>query len=140
MSNIPEFSASTQEVFDYVVTFLRKQGKPASIYSSNSTVHLGPSCRYRLEVSPGEILCCAAGCLIPKEAYHPGMEGGTVVDRGERDEASMLVWEFFQNFDEEVFDLIVELQDIHDTDADLLYWERKWQDLAHEFNLTMPKV
>lgn len=51
-----------QEIFDYVATFLIKQGKPAMD---------GYRCMYRAPDGSK----CAGGCLIPDEVYHPSMEG-----------------------------------------------------------------
>ena len=52
--------ATAQEVFDQVTQHLLKQGKAARSGTG--------ACRYRVETR-GEILKCAAGCLIADDEY-----------------------------------------------------------------------
>lgn len=55
-----------QEIFDKVVTHLRKQGGPALDKKGR--------CKYRA----GNGRMCAVGCLIPDNLYHKDMEGKPV--------------------------------------------------------------
>lgn len=108
---------STQEIFDKVVTHLRKQGGKARDYEG--------VCMYRTKTG----LKCAAGCLIPDEEYDPRMEGKT----------SNRV-QFFQNtFNYEERGLIERLQNIHDS-RDVASWEEEWMDAAtcHDVVYTPP--
>lgn len=57
---------SSQQIFDEVVTALRKQGRP-SVNEAGGCLYRGP-----------DGLKCAAGHLIPDDAYSPGMEGESV--------------------------------------------------------------
>jgi len=56
---------TSQELFDYIASFLLKQGK------QSRTPGGGGSCVYR---GPNGLMC-AAGCVIPDEFYDPRMEG-----------------------------------------------------------------
>jgi hypothetical protein len=62
-----------QEVFDYVSTFLLKQGVP-----SKDLTQKNQPCLYR---GPNGTKC-AVGCLIPDELYDPVMESMPVVSFG----------------------------------------------------------
>ena len=57
---------TSQELFDYITTFLFKQGKPAMSKDKN--------CRYRAP----EGRMCAVGCILPDSIYHRKMENKTV--------------------------------------------------------------
>lgn len=56
-----------QEIFDRVVTHLRKQGKKAVIENEFGDI----SCLYRTP----DGLKCAVGCLIEDDEYDPSFEG-----------------------------------------------------------------
>ncbi len=58
---------NNQEVFDYVVAALRKQGRKSLVFDSATKKEL---CSYRGE----EGKKCAAGHLIPDEDYNPTWE------------------------------------------------------------------
>ena len=58
---------SKQEIFEYVIKFLIKQGKRS--YNEN-----GGECMYR---NP-EGLMCAIGCILSDDVYSPKMEGKRV--------------------------------------------------------------
>lgn len=58
-----------QEMFDFVATHLRTQGRPAS--NSNG------DCKYRILLDE-QMYKCAAGCLIPDEKYNIDMEGRSI--------------------------------------------------------------
>lgn len=59
-----------QSVFDFVVRFLRRQGRPSTSGEGSD------DCMYR-----GRDGCrCAAGCLIPDDLYTPEMEGKAAAD------------------------------------------------------------
>lgn len=62
---VQEAISEAQEIFNKVITHLRKQGKPAAE---------GPYCRYRTE----DGLKCAVGCLLPDEEYDSKYEGHIV--------------------------------------------------------------
>jgi hypothetical protein len=57
-----------QEIFDYVATFLIKQGQPALTADGACAYRAPNGCR------------CAAGCLIPDCVYNVGMEGCCIDD------------------------------------------------------------
>lgn len=59
--------STEQEVFDFIAHHLLTQGKKAQ--------SAGGGCKYRLEIDENIIHRCAAGCLIPDEAYKETMEG-----------------------------------------------------------------
>lgn len=60
--------STQQEVFDYIAHHMLTQGKKA--YNDYTD-----SCCYRIVINDGEVLKCAAGCLIPDEDYDPKIEG-----------------------------------------------------------------
>ena len=109
--------ATSQEVFDQVVTHLRQQGEKSI---SNVIPH---QCLYRYKKEDGTTLKCAAGCLISDEEYvAKRMEGSCWLDLHKmtphRHEG-----------------LIHSLQVCHD-DNEVRDWEQKFQLIADEFNLT----
>jgi hypothetical protein len=57
-----------QEIFDTVATHLFTQGKRAGAFDQHMSKFM---CKYRAPDGTK----CAAGVLIPDEAYFPGMEG-----------------------------------------------------------------
>lgn len=60
---------TNQQVFDKVAAHLLTQKRRAQVDSR---------CKYRAVLDNGEVLKCAAGCLIPDEEYTPNFEGKTV--------------------------------------------------------------
>lgn len=110
MFKLPE---TAQQVFDIVKVHLLTQNK-RSIVSGN--------CRYRSLVD-GKELKCAAGVLIPEEFYSKDLEGGSW---------HRLVKE--SNFPSEHFDLICELQALHDF-MSTEDWEEHLIKIADTFNL-----
>lgn len=99
-----------QEVFDKVVTHLRKQ-------NAKSMSSAG-GCFYRF----GEKKC-AVGCLIPDELYSPRLEGLGV--------ASMVLEDVLlkAGIPESCFSLLTCLQTTHD-DCNVGQWEIHFQELA----------
>lgn len=64
---------TVQEVFDKVVTHLRKQGRKSR--SDDAVASGNPyGCLYRGVDEIGPTMC-GAGCLIEDEYYHPSLEG-----------------------------------------------------------------
>lgn len=102
---------TNQEIFDTVVTHLRKQGCKAQS---------GMLCRYRTATN----LKCAAGCLIPDEDYDGCFEHKLVTDLDY----------FLKRFTSEQIDLICRLQHIHDKN-EVVNWEREFKCLAGYFGL-----
>lgn len=87
---------NNQEVFDKVVTHLRTQGVPS--------MSGGQYCQYR---GPNGT-SCAAGCLIPDNAYTPELEGNGVHSREVSDRLEFL------GFTREQRVLLNSLQQAHD--------------------------
>lgn len=112
--------ATAQQVFDQVVDHLRKQGKQAYSYKNDS-------CNYRVVGLCGEILKCAAGCLIGDDEYSPEMDNndeGTswaqLVDRGQVPASHR--------------ELIRQLQNIHD--GVITHWEKGFAEVALAYGLS----
>lgn len=105
---------TNQEVFDKVVTALRKQGAKSQSHGC---------CAYRGRWGRK----CAVGHLIPDELYDENMEGKLWVDLSE----------WFPAVDNLQLNrnLVQELQLIHD-DHRVRDWEDYWRDLAYRYNLT----
>ena len=108
-----------QEVFDFVVENLRKQGCKSETNSG---------CAYRGDNG----LKCAAGFLITDEEYHPDME-----DMGIDDASSVIV---LPPIVENHIHLVGALQVVHDS-CDVDKWEGGFKSCAAEFGLvyTPPK-
>lgn len=94
---------TAQEVFDTVVRHLHTQGKQA--YDDGG-------CRYRTD----DGLRCAVGCLISDEEYVLNMEGNTVALLLDEGLATPVM--------QEHYDLLRELQDVHDDDENWTSRER----------------
>lgn len=113
---------TNQEVFDIVVTKLRKQGcKSRDIY------HCHITCMYRDNNGNR----CAAGWLIPDNLYSRNFERiaiGTLY--------AQLNEKIFGDTVEDIF-LIRDLQYIHDN-CDVEFWEQRWKKVAQEYNLVIP--
>lgn len=69
MPTIAETS-TPQEVFDFVVNHLYKQGRPALHNITNHGGDGSVKCAYRSQ----DGLTCAVGCLLTDEEYKPDME------------------------------------------------------------------
>lgn len=68
-------NATAQQVFDFVVAHLRKQGRKSQIVYRHSS---GGSCQYRMAAEDdGTCLRCAAGCLMADSEYVAGREGNS---------------------------------------------------------------
>lgn len=107
---------TNQEIFDTIVTHLRKQGRKAL------RADMSGGCGYRAEGG----LKCAAGCLIPDEDYKQSFEGHSV--GSDRPDAEVAVY-FASKFPLEQIILIGELQEIHDR-MDPFAWEYGFKQLA----------
>lgn len=114
---------NSQEVFDFVVSSIVKQGRPSMD---------GTRCRYRNT----EGLKCAAGMLIPDDVYHPSMEGMGIL------KLSSQFKDVIPNSIKYNMNLIVELQSCHDSaasycgDAFLKLFTGTAKQIAEKNNLT----
>jgi hypothetical protein len=114
-----------QEIFDKVLTHLRKQGKAA--------VNDNGDCMYR--AADGRQ--CAAGCLITDEEYEPQMEGrmvGYLLNKGQLPARLVPHVEFLRD-----------LQDVHDNalhHRGIRAWEESMDNLAriHALQYTPPQA
>jgi hypothetical protein len=122
---------TTQELFDYVTSFLLKQGEQSR--------GLGGACTYRGLNG----LMCAAGCVIPDEFYRPAMEGDDIVavfaDYRHRQGKQRPFWKALAKHE----GLLVELQEVHDSpykpatpDEVLRAWIAGFQNIAKKRKLT----
>lgn len=112
---LPDYLLNEQEVFDKIITSLRKQGKKSE--DENGV------CLYR-----GEDNCkCAVGHLIPDDLYHPSMETWGI-DSFEIRRALLEV------VDHSSFDLITAMQRIHDRNL-VSQWESSFRYVAKFYNL-----
>ena len=122
-----------QEIFDTVVSGLRKQNK--------KSLNADGKCAYR----GVDGTKCAAGFLIPDEYYHPWMDDW---DDARREETGLtfdcIIGDArsenkLSSFKENIR-LILDLQEIHDSyhEND---WEKFWEQIASGYNLTFhPKT
>ncbi|WP_323016438.1 hypothetical protein [Castellaniella sp.] len=115
----------SQEIFNRVLTHLRKQGR----VSMKFTPGHGITCAYRGYAGS----MCAVGCLISDEAYDPDFEGESV--NGERVEAALKA--SIGRVTERQFDLLLRLQTAHDDyiAKGMGEWEKQMQQIANQFNL-----
>lgn len=113
---------TAQEIYETVVTHLRKQGCKSVRPADN----LNYICMYR---SP-DGMKCAVGCLIPDTEYSDNMESKDV-----RDLLSLyfLSPERLKEFTTHKL-LLSALQDIHDNKP-IFVWEAQWRMLADDFGL-----
>lgn len=117
-----------QEVFDKSVNGLRKQGRRASLPGRDF------ACMYRLENDEdGTTLKCAAGMLIDDEHYGPHLENRNCHSYTVR---MALIKSGVDMTDRETERLVGDLQNIHDGTPRVEDWERLWERLAGQFNLT----
>lgn len=94
---------SQQEIFDTIVTHLRKQGVRAVDPETGK-------CCYRTSDEYGRILKCAVGCLIPDDKYTLNIEGAGV---GKPVVLACLPPDINHNR-LEVLDLLRKMQKLHD--------------------------
>jgi len=97
-----------QEIYTKVRNHLLSQGAKSMLPRSSNDFQA--QCAYRGE----EGRSCAAGCLIPDENYHPGLESFSATSPGVAAAMGYLWGERTQEQDEQLH-LIRELQVIHDT-------------------------
>ncbi len=107
--------ADDQEVFDYVVNALRKQGKKSAIYQDQ--------CLYR---GPNGTKC-AAGHLIPDEDYQSSWEGYSI-----QDTTISLAGKYIKSQGYNLT-LVMALQNAHD--GRLERWEQSFEQIASDFVL-----
>lgn len=116
-----------QEIFDRVVTGLRKQGCKSAKNNGKGII----SCLYR---GPNNTKC-AAGQVILDSAYDDSFEGKPINDLIDIHGDEYL---FGDKIEIESIILLVRLQISHDK-CKPEYWENEWQCLANEYGLTMPE-
>jgi len=140
---ITELTAKTtsQELFDYITTFLLKQGEP----SMDSKCE----CKYR----SGKGLMCAFGCVIPDSIYRKSMENilaASVITDGIGGNYSKDNIDYFKALSKHR-DLLERLQSVHDsaTTSDVqgsknrdlyrsrvrAYWIKKFGEIATKSKL-----
>lgn len=108
------FLLNKQEVFDKIITGLRRQGKQSKD---------GFFCAYR----SADGCKCAVGQLIPDEAYHPMMEGYGV-------NHPVILEALLRVVDPSTILFISYMQYIHDRD-DVKLWEQSFKRAAELHNL-----
>ena len=73
-----------QNIFDFVVQELRKQGKPSfdpsKVVKSSDQIYENNGCLYRKYEQDGTVLKCAAGHLIPDNEYSLSIENASIFD------------------------------------------------------------
>lgn len=107
-----------QETFDTVVAHLRNQGCKSEDDHGN--------CMYRGENGTK----CAAGCLIPDDAYSPTLEGSGIFQRnGEMSACGTILRELGHDLH-----LVSELQNVHDA-RDVGFWEQRFAKVAERYLL-----
>lgn len=114
---------TNQEIFDKVVSHLRKQNKQAvGVFGATICQYHGP-----------DGLKCAVGCLIPDEFYDPSFEGVSIQARNSPLHPLLLKL----GYTEAQLIFLVELQCVHDE-----YYPSGWEDcfkrVAATFNLEVP--
>jgi hypothetical protein len=113
-----------QEIFDIVYKGIIAQG--GFSLTDGGCVYRAPNGRK-----------CAAGHLLPDEAYHPGLEGMSWASVVRRHPSLAAIGSV---------DFVMHLQSIHDTAADspypvdLTYWREKMDNLANRVGLSIPNL
>lgn len=114
-----EFPTTPQESFDRVVRFLMKQRKQAKDCYTQE-------CKYRIYELDGNILACAAGCLIPENKYNSDVEGSSV--------SSSKYWDCLNIPIPSFCPLLLSLQMIHDN-FPFEYWMMEFKRVADKYDL-----
>ncbi len=130
MPAIPNDSTA-QQVYDFVVDHLRRQGGPAVDSSGTCLYRAARNCK------------CAVGCLLTDAEYRPEIEGTDIETLSEGSDP--VLPSFFLKHKE----LLLDLQNVHDDQANHLYdlstghkvfnadkLEAAFQQCAAVFNLT----
>ena len=121
-------SKSLQEVYDFIVAHLMKQGK-RSVNETGTCVYRGP-----------KGLMCAVGCLIPDEDYRIDFEGAisrTVIERMVGFVALVGFVAYGNEPDKhmvEMDNLLRTMQMIHDS-REVDDWEESFRRCAHQFKI-----
>lgn len=123
---------TAQEIFTFVLTFLREQ-------KFASTKHNQHSCAYQGDFG----MKCAVGCLISESEYDPEIEGTSVTDLEQYASIEAIYYRFKPHLL-----LLNRLQSAHDTcmpsakisnigslAASLARWECRMEDIAEDFGL-----
>lgn len=120
-----------QNIFDFVVQQLRKQGKPSfdpsKVVKSSNQIYQNNGCLYRKYEADGTILKCAAGHLIPDNEYSLNIENTSIFDGLNSRTFQKISGTWLRS------NLIADLQLIHDRHWDER--EEKWMKLATQYNL-----
>lgn len=121
--------STTQDVFDTIVQHLRTQRVRA-------VDPVTGECRYRLRTDAGQILRCAAGCLVPDALYDPRMEGVSVIlDFGDPGAVMHRIFGQLLSTPEQ-WQLVRACQIVHDSGTlSPTEWESRLQRIASEFGL-----
>lgn len=115
-----------QEIFNHVVTSLRVQNKK-SIGHDGVCMYRGPNGTK-----------CAAGWLLPDDKYTPSMECKAVHTPIFNYENTEITDAFISmGYGASELMLLRSLQTVHDS-YPVDRWESKFEDTAHEYELTMP--
>ena len=130
-----EITANTtsQELFDYITTFLLKQGQPS--------MNKAGDCRYR---GPNGKMC-AVGCILPDSLYTKDMEGKGIYDIRPTTTSGRIVDEdgaaYFKALTPH-FSLLSDLQFVHDQSANRNrsftvreYWVKNFTEIANRHGL-----
>lgn len=118
--------ATAQEVYDQVISHLRKQGEKAGYFDYSNDKFI---CQYRDENGRK----CAAGCLIADNEYSPEMENK--IWDPEECYGYVSPWKKLgYNLCQKHDSLIITLQGVHDTyEPD--QWEARFKSVAINFGL-----
>lgn len=120
-------NATQQQVFDQVVTHMRKQGRKSLLENGNG---VGGTCRY---LTP-DGLRCAAGCLIAANEYVRAMDEGIEGVFSSTTWVDLIKQKLVPDTHSE---LIIQLQQVHDS-YDLDKWETGFINVAERFGLVVP--
>lgn len=125
---------SLQEVFDFVVDHLRKQGVRSFVERDFSKPHIPASEPYGCLYRGPNGLMCAVGCLISDDEYRPRFEGA-IVQSVLRDVLRNVFTDANEHLEEMSY-LLVNLQNIHDR-RDPRAWEESFEDTARKYGLIL---
>lgn len=125
---------TNQQIFDNVVTNLRKQGcKSEAMMPPDFNGDCNMGCAYRTP----EGHKCAAGWELPDEHYDPSFENQTVYMPTNSD-GTKITQKFLElGYTSDNLRLLNNLQDVHDSHK-VENWETEFVRVAKDYNLTMP--
>lgn len=127
-------NATAQQVFDYVVAHLRKQGRKSALGAIEREGGQA-SCQYRMTANDGTVLRCAAGCLIADSEYIAAREGSSwAYLSGVYDKADIIIPLKETRVPNQHALLIKSLQHVHDN-IEIPLWEEHFERVAKENTL-----